>query len=497
MLLYSRNWVEELFIWKALSVGFADTSPKVRGRVLTLGGVCGIIIQICIESEFEVKMSLRKISKLFSTFQIIILSFAVLILLGTLLLSLPIATASGKSAGFMTSFFTATSAVCVTGLIVQDTATFWSSFGHTVIICLIQIGGLGVVTAAITAVMLSGKKIGLMQRSTMQEAIAAPKLGGIVSLTGFILKTSLGIELVGAILMLPAFCREFGFKGIWYSVFHAISAFCNAGFDLMGVKEPFSSLTSFSASFNVNIVIMLLIIIGGLGFLTWEDILKHRHHIKKYRLQSKAILAVTAILVAFPAVYFYFAELSYLSGAERVLTSVFQSVTLRTAGFNTVNFAHLSETGIALMIAVMLVGGASGSTAGGMKTNTVAVLFASVRASFGRKKSAYMFGRRIPDDAVQNALAILVMYITLFMGGAMIISALEGLPLVSCMFETASAVATVGLSMGITGELGVISQLILIALMYFGRVGGLTLIYAALHSKNTVSSLPEEKIAIG
>ena len=439
------------------------------------------------------------IKKHLTSFQIIILGFAAVVLFGALLLMLPISSQTGEMTPFNESLFTATSAVCVTGLVVHDTASYWSSFGQGVILLLIQIGGLGVVTVAVSLVLLSGKKISLMQRSTMQEAIAAPKTGGIVRLTSFILKTVLMIELIGALIMMPVFCKEFGFKGIWRAFFHSISAFCNAGFDIMGTKEaPFASLTSYTGNVLINIIIMLLIVIGGIGFLTWEDIRTKRHHIRRYSLQSKVVLTTSAILIVIPAVYFYFFEFSGLSSGERILDSLFQAVTTRTAGFNTVDLTALTGAGKCIFIVLMLIGGSPGSTAGGMKTTTAAVLCANVISVFRRKEDPHFFGRRVNEEAVKNAATILMMYIILFVSGALVISVVEGLPIGDCLFETASAIGTVGLTLGITTKLSLISQVILIILMFLGRVGGLTLIYAAFSGVDkNLSKLPQEKITIG
>ena len=394
---------------------------------------------------------------------------------------------------------TATSASCVTGLVVQDTGTYWTGFGHFIILFLIQIGGLGVVTIAVSIAYLSGKSIGLKQRSTLQDAVSAQQVGGIIKLTRFILILTFGTELLGTILLAPSFCKEFGFfTGLWYSLFHSVSAFCNAGFDLMGVKATFSSLTSYVSNPFVNSVIMLLIVIGGLGFLTWEDIVTHKFKLKRYRMQSKVIITVTLLLISLPALYFYFCEFNHENGSTRVLSSLFQSVTARTAGFNTVDLSTLSETGFVLMITLMIIGGSPGSTAGGLKTTTFAVLVSTVFSVFKRKEHTVFFGRRIHDDAVKSASTLLVMYLFLFLVSGTIISKIEGLPLMSCLFETASAVGTVGVTVGITPELGIISRMILIALMFLGRVGGLTLIYAATSGRKSVSSkLPQEKITIG
>ena len=437
--------------------------------------------------------------KNWSPFRIIILGFSAVILLGSLLLMLPLASRTGAVTPFLHALFTATSAVCVTGLVIYDTALYWSPFGQAVILVLIQIGGLGVVTVAGAFAILSGRKIGLMQRSTMQEAISAPNVGGIVRLTGFILKAVPVVELLGAAALFPVFYKEFGVvRGLWYALFHSVSAFCNAGFDLMGVKAPFSSLTDYAAQPVVSLVIALLIVVGGLGFLTWEDIRTNRHHLRRYRMQSKVILTVTAALILFPALYFFFFEFSAAPLGERTLLSIFQSVTPRTAGFNTADLTAMSETGQFLITILMLIGGSPGSTAGGMKTTTLAVLLAAALAVFRRRSQPHFFHRRVSGDTVIQASTILMMYLVLFLTGGLIISRMEGLPLLTCLFETASAIGTVGLTLGITPGLTPLSHLILIALMFFGRVGGLTLIYAALtRVQSCCSRLPQERITVG
>ncbi len=434
-----------------------------------------------------------------SSFQIILIGFAAVVLIGAVLLMLPISSAEGKWTPFIDSLFTSTSAVCVTGLVVFDTATHWSLFGQILILIMIQIGGLGVITVAASFAVLSGKRIGIFSRGTMQEAISAPNIGDIVKLTGFILKGVFLIELIGALLMLPAFCTDFGVKGIWLAVFHSISAFCNAGFDLMGNSSgAFSSLTSYATHPLINTVIILLIVVGGIGFLTWQDVLKNKWRIGRYRMQSKVILITSGVLILLPAVYFFFFEFEEMASGERVLASLFQSVTTRTAGFNTADFAQISEAGLLLMITLMLVGGSPGSTAGGMKTTTLAVLFGSALSVFRKKDEVRMLNRRVDDETVKHAAAIFIMYMTLFLAGGAVISVAEGLPLVTCLFETASAVATVGLTLGITPALGVLSKITLMILMFIGRVGMLTLIYAAFGSaKKQVSKLPLDKITVG
>ena len=434
-----------------------------------------------------------------SSFQIIILGFAWVILLGSLLLMLPIATITGCVTPFNEALFTATSAVCVTGLIIQDTGSYWSGFGQAVILTLIQIGGLGVITVAASFALLSGRKISLMQRSTMQDAISAPKVGGIVRLTRFILFGTFLIELLGALAMLPVFCCDYGWRGIWMAVFHSISAFCNAGFDILGTKNNlYPSLTGYVSSPSINFTIMLLIVTGGIGFLTWDDIWENKWHFRHYRMQSKVILVTTSLLIALPAAFFFFTDFSALPTERRLLTSLFQSVTPRTAGFNTVALPAMSSASQGLMVLLMLIGGSPGSTAGGIKTTTLAVLLANAAATFRQCENAQLFGRRIDCSTIKTATTILTMYLTLFFGGAVFISTYENLPLVSCLFETASAVGTVGLTLGITPQLHIPSQIVLITLMYLGRVGGLTLIYAALSGEKTINArLPLEKITTG
>ena len=433
------------------------------------------------------------------SFQVIILSFFLMIMVGTVLLMLPVSSVERCVTPFSDALFTAVSATCVTGLVVRDTATYWSLFGQGVILVLIQIGGMGVITIGLAVMRLSGVKIGLRFRSTMQESISAPHVGGMVKLTGFILKTAAITELVGAALMFPVFCKDFGAaKGVWYSLFHSISAFCNAGFDLMGTRGRFSSLTSYSGNIYLNCVIMLLIISGGIGFLVWNDIKTHKHRIKRYSLQSKIVLSATLLLIFVPAVYFFINEYSDLSLSDRIISSLFQSVTARTAGFNTRDLSEMNESGSLIMIILMLIGGSPGSTAGGMKTVTFAVLFLSAVTVFTRGNDVQCFKRRISEETVRSAGSVLFMYLSLFLASGMIISGTEGLPLLTCLFETSSAIGTVGLTLGITTGLSLLSKAILMLLMFLGRVGGLTLIYAALPSSDSNNSrLPLEKVSIG
>ena len=434
-----------------------------------------------------------------TSFQLIIMGFAGVILLGTVLLMLPFSSAEKVITPFHEALFTATSAVCVTGLVVKDTGSYWSLAGQTIILALIQTGGLGVVTVAASVSLLSGKKISLMQRSTMQNAISAPKVGGIVRLTRFILRGTFLIEAAGTVLLLPVFMGDYGKKGIWMSVFHSISAFCNAGFDILGTDSSmFPSLTGYSGNILINLVIMLLIITGGIGFLTWDDIYTNKLNFKRYRMQSKIILMTTACLNLFPTVFFYICDLTNLPMGKRLLAAAFQSVTTRTAGFNTINISEMSEASKAVMILLMLIGGSPGSTAGGMKTTTFSVLILNAIATFRSQENAGAFGRRLEYHVIKNAATIAMLYFALFFGGGIAISVYEGLPLLDCLYEAASAVGTVGLTLGITPELHVFSQVVLIILMYLGRVGGLTLIYAVFSGRNKGNAkLPLEKITVG
>ena len=434
-----------------------------------------------------------------SSFQIIILGFAGVIVLGALLLMLPISTQNGAVTPFSKTLFTATSAVCVTGLVVFDTASYWSGFGQLIILIMIQIGGLGVISVASFLSMLAGRKISLMQRQTMQNALSAPQMGGIVKLTRFIFLVSFAIEGIGALLLMPVFMTKYGIRGIWMAVFHSVSAFCNAGFDLMGNQTgQYSSLTSFAGSGYVTLVICLLIMIGGIGFLTWKDIAVKKTRFKEYSMQTKVILVTTAILIVIPAVFFFFSDFANEPLKDRICMSVFQAVTPRTAGFNTADLNKMSDAGRSVMMLLMLIGGSPGSTAGGMKTTTIAVLFANAIAVFRKRQNANCYGRRIDDSTVKNASAILFMYVFFSMLSAIIISITDGISMQMGMFETFSAIGTVGLTLGITPTLSAVSRFVLILLMFFGRVGGLTIIYAAFSQKDASTlKYPMENITGG
>ena len=435
-----------------------------------------------------------------SSFQIIILGFAGVILLGALLLMLPISTTAGCVTPFNETLFTATSAVCVTGLVVQDTGSYWSAFGQAVILVLIQIGGLGVVTVAASFALLSGRKISLMQRSTMKDAISAPKVGGIVRLTRFILRGTFLIELLGALAMLPAFCRDYGWRGVWMAVFHSISAFCNAGFDILGTENNlYPSLTGYAGSPGINITIMLLIVIGGIGFLTWDDVCENKWRFHRYRMQSKVILVTTFALIVLPALLFFFVDFDALPLGERIQAALFQSITPRTAGFNTVALPAMSSASQGLMVLLMLIGGSPGSTAGGIKTVTAAVLLSITVSLISGKNSVSLFGRTISKQSVYKAVAVTVMSFSVMFVSTLLLSAVTNAPALDILFETVSATATVGLSRSLTGALNLLGKLIIIFTMYFGRVGPIS-IAIAFGGKNPSRNIiknPTEEISIG
>ena len=451
----------------------------------------------------EMTVPFRKIDRI-TPAQIIILGFLLLIAIGTALLMLPVSTAAPGGASFLDALFTATSATCVTGLVVQDTALYWSPFGQAVLLVLIQIGGMGVVTMAVAIFIFAGRRISLKQRWVMQESISAPQVGGIVRQTRFILWTALAMEGTGAALLALRFCPEMGLKGLWYAVFHSISAFCNAGFDLMGVRSgACSSMTAFTADGLVNVALILLIVLGGIGFMTWQDFREHKWHLRAMRLQTKVVLATSGVLLAGGFLFFYLYEFRQpqwraLGTLERVWAALFQAVTPRTAGFNTVDLSAMTQAGQLVTILLMLVGGSPGSTAGGFKTTTLAVVLLTTAAVFRRRDTAHCFGRRLQEEAIHSATALLVIYLLLAVTGGTLICCIDGIPLMGALFESASAVATVGLSLGYTGTLSAASRLILIFLMYFGRVGGLTVIYAVtVKGTGKVSQYPQERLTVG
>ena len=425
--------------------------------------------------------------------------FAGLIALGTFLLMLPIATVSGKPANPLDALFTATSSVCVTGLVVQNTASYWSPFGKSVILILIQLGGLGVLTSVMFLSFLANRGSSIGRRNLYKEATSAPHIGGIYSLARFIIGVTIACEALGALALMPSFVRDFGvYRGVGAAIFHSISAFCNAGIDVLPRQLEFASLAAYRSDAPVLIITSLLIIVGGIGFLTWDDLRTYGLRVRKYRLQTKVVLAFVVLLLATSYTYLFLVEFSGMPFGERVLSSWFCSVTPRTAGFSTIDYGLMSESGRLLTIMLMLVGGSSGSTAGGMKVTTIAVIVIATANVLRRRKETVAFDRRIEPDVVRSAFAIFVIYIGVLFVGTVFMSTYDGVPLVNAMFESASALATVGLSTGITPSLSVPVKLMLISFMYFGRVGGLTLAYAMSSSMaSNIGKHPSERMAVG
>ena len=423
-----------------------------------------------------------------------------MILLGGILLMLPVSSAAGLWTPFSEALFTSTSAVCVTGLVVHDTMTYWSIFGKTVILLLIQTGGMGVVTLSAMVLSVTGHKLGLVQRTLIQDSIGGEHMGGLVRMVRFIVKVMLTVEGIGACILATVFIPLYGpLKGAAFSVFHSVSAFCNAGFDLMGEQGEYSSLTGFAANPVVTLTISLLIILGGIGFFTWKDFIDHGLKFRRYRMQTKAILVMTAALLLLPAIYLFMAEYGNLPLGERLLAAIFQAVTPRTAGFNTTDLTQMSGTGQAVTVILMLIGGAPGSTAGGMKVTTIFVILATCASVFGGEEECSGFGRSIDNKVISQAMALMTIYMTLFLVSGAVICSLEQQPLHICLFEAASAIGTVGLTLGITPSLGLISKIILIALMFLGRTGGLTIAWALfkIQGPSVNRKYPKGNIAVG
>lgn len=404
-------------------------------------------------------------------------SFAAIIALGTILLTLPIASRSGEGAGWLTGLFTATSATCVTGLVVADTATQWSMFGQVVILSMIQLGGLGFITIMTLFSLIAHRKIGLSERLIMVSSLNLNNMNGVVRLVRFTLKWTLCFEGAGALLLMTRFIPRFGLgQGIWMGIFHSVSAFCNAGFDLFGLDHPFQSLVPFQSDPVVLFTIMALIVIGGLGFFVWSDIAQNRRW-RKLSLYTKLVLVMTAALILIGWVILFAVEwenpatLGEMSFGDKLMNALFQSVTFRTAGFSAVDQGGLRDTSQALGAILMLIGGSSGSTAGGIKTVTVAVLGLSVLAGFRGRSTVTIGGRSIDRRQQTSATTLMLTALLLFLIGSMFLSLFDAVPFMDAGFEVASALGTVGLSVGITPTLSIPCRIFLILFMYLGRVG--------------------------
>lgn len=433
--------------------------------------------------------------------QILSVGFALVILIGGILLTLPVCSRDGNGLPFVDALFTSTSATCVTGLVLCDTYTQFSGVGQAAILCLIQVGGLGFVTVGILLPMALGKRIGLRERSLMKESIGALKIGGIVRLMRKAVFGTLLLELIGAVVLWIRFARDMGpVSALWAGVFHSVSAFCNAGFDILGRNVPFGSLTNYVGDVTVNVTIMVLIVVGGLGFIVWDDVLIHRHHVRRYALHTKIVLSVTAALIALGTLLFYFMEadaaFAGLSAEDRVLAALFQSVSPRTAGFNTVDLGKLSESGSILTMFLMMVGASPGSTGGGLKTTVFFVMVCSMLAYLRSRDSINVFNRKIEPQAVHRAFNSAMLYLLLAVFGALVI-ALQGVPASDAMFEALSAIGTVGLSKGVTPGLTLLSKAVVILLMYSGRVGSISVLMAVTDRRiKTQINHVEEKIIV-
>lgn len=433
--------------------------------------------------------------------RVIALGFVIIIFFGALLLTLPISSNSGESTNFCDALFTATSATCVTGLVVRDTAEYWSIFGKCVILVLIQIGGIGFMSIVTMMTMIMGKTIRLGQRKLLMQSAGSMQVGGMVLLLRKIIIGTVIFEMFGAVLLAIRFCPQMGFiKGVANAVFHSVSAFCNAGFDIM--PGEYTSMTAYVDDPLVNFVLMFLIIVGGLGFIVWNDISVNKFHFSKYRLHTKIVLSLTVILSIGGTVLFYLFErtnlLAQMNMGDALLASSFAAVSPRTAGFNTLDLSKLTGASALVVIVLMFIGGSSGSTAGGIKTTTFAVLVMTAIASARGSKDVQMFKRKLEPNAARQAYAVVAIYLGAVFLSTLVICAIQNMGLVEVLFETVSAIATVGLTMGITTELNIVSKLIIIILMYGGRVGGLTLGLALAQKKyNVPVERPSEKIIVG
>lgn len=438
--------------------------------------------------------------------RVLVAFFLLVILLGSMLLSLPAASTDGKSCGAMTAVFTATSATCVTGLSVVDTFTQWSRMGQIVLLLLIQVGGLGYMTFVSVFYFLLRRRIGLRERLILQQAMALGELDGVIRLLRLVLAGTFLVEGVGALILTVRFSAMLPIgEAVFFGIFHAVSAYCNAGFDLLGRFQPGSSLMLLRGDIIVNLTVMLLIILGGLGFFVWNDLLLHRFRWRRLSVYTKLVLVLTAglLLGGFGGILLVEwhnpATLGTLPAGEKLLPALFQSVTTRTAGFYTVDQGALTGSGKLISMLLMLVGGSSGSTAGGIKTVTVGILFFTAIRGFRGHGEVVVFGRKIAADQVRSALSIFMLVVSLGLMGGVVVSVTNGVALADSLYEVISAICTVGLSTGITAGLNAGSKILLIMYMFFGRVGILTISFAFMTSTPPDNAIgrPETRVLIG
>ncbi len=445
----------------------------------------------------------------FTTTQIILLSFLLAVLLGSILLALPISAADGIAVSYIDALFTATTSVCVTGLVPLPTFSTWSVFGQIVILMLIQVGGLGVITIMTGLMLLLNRKLGIGDRLLIQDAFNLNTMSGLARFVRNVLFGTLIVEGLGAVLYLPVFVPEFGAKGIWISVFNSVSAFCNAGIDIIGEN----SLCHYATNPLVNLVTSALIILGGLGYIVWWDVLrvvksrskKNRKIFRHLTFHSKIAITVTAGLILAGTILIFIFEydnpltIGEMGLFDQIQVAFFQSVTTRTAGFASVAQENLTNASAAVSIILMLIGGSPVGTAGGMKTVTIAVLVCSALATIRNKKSATLFARRISEDSIKKAVAVAVAFFTICTTSTVLLLATSHASVMDAVYEAVSATATVGLSRNMTATLNTFGKIIIIVTMYFGRVGPISLA-VALGSKNesqNVISEPTEDISIG
>ena len=434
--------------------------------------------------------------------QVIALGFLGIIVTGALLLMLPLANRDGQGLSFLDSLFTATSATCVTGLVVADTWSQFNLLGQIILLLLIQVGGLGYMTMMLQASLLLGKKVGLRQRSMMMESVSAERLSDVLTLLRYILRGTAAIEGAGALLFAIRFVPELGAaRGLWYAVFHSVSAFCNAGFDLMGFREPYSSLTHYVFDPLVNLTAVALILLGGLGFLVWRDVMEKGLRFRLYSLHAKLILTATLILTLGGTALFWWAEngnlLAGMDGGQKLLVSLFQAVSPRTAGFNTVDLAQLTSGGGLLTIVLMFIGAGPGSTGGGVKITTVVVCLLTLSSYIRGRREVGTFNRRLDEEQIHRSAAGVTLYMTLAMAGGFLILATQPFPLQDALFEVFSAMSTVGLSTGVTRELSAVNRAVIIVMMYCGRIGSLTMMMALAQRTPPRVKDPVEHITIG
>ncbi len=446
---------------------------------------------------------MRRIHSKLTQTQMIVVGFMLIILTGSLLLMLPWASRSHEVTPFLDTLFTATSASCVTGLVVVDTWSHWSVFGQVIILILIQVGGMGFMTLGVFMAILLRRRIGLKTRGVLQESINSLQIGGIVKLAKKIIQGTVFFESVGALILMYRFIPKVGMvRGIWYGIFHSVSAFCNAGFDLMGYMEPYESLCGYAGDWLVNLTIMSLIVIGGIGFFVWDDIATKKLKVHRYTLHTKLVLMTTLALIIGGALFFFFTEqsnvLRNMPFAERIWASFFQSVTARTAGFNTVDTGALTEGSKFVTILLMFVGGSPGSTAGGIKTTTLIVLLVCVRSNMRQEKGYNILDRRLDEEVVRKACTVMCTNLLLMLTATIVMLVLQPFALTDVLFETASAIGTVGMTTGITRSICSISKAVLIFLMYCGRIGSLTFALSLRGNKHEPAvKQPVEQVMIG